>query len=403
MNALESLAASILKRIFAVRVEPPKDVRKILVIREAAIGDVLCMTPFLKALREMYPNAAIDYVVVDWAKSAIENNPNINDIFTVSNELIVGKIWAVVLKRLKFYAALAKRNYDIVFCPTTQLLYKIVLILFRKAYKIGFSTEPKGKATKYNFMLNDHVFINLNEIPRTRHIAIRNLEMLDLLSDKKIGRNYGLEVFPTSKDIKKIEDWINRLDWANKEIIAIAPSAGNAVKSDSAGKTAPKELFVDIIKELKKNPLRRFVLIGAASEYGYAESLDIADGTSVVNCCGAFSLSESAELLKRCKLLISNDSGATHLASATKTSHIVLFGATDDVEFGPYQNPNATIYRVSLPCAPCRAANCLVEPSEQLRAHARPYCLTMMDAKALVELAEQKLSAVETAMQFFQT
>ncbi len=403
MNALESLVASILRRIFVVQTEPPKDVRKILVIREAAIGDVLCMTPFLKALREMYPNAAIDYVVVDWAKSAIENNPNINDIFSVSNELIVGKAWSVVLKRLKFYAALAKRNYDVVFCPTTQLLYKIVLILFRKSYKIGFSTEPKERVTKYNFMLNNYVFINLNEIPRTRHITVRNLEMLDLLCDKKIGRNHGLEIFPSGKDIKKIEDWINRLDWGNKDIIAIAPSAGNSVKSDATGKTAPKEIFVDVIKELKKNPSRRFALIGAASEYDYAESLNIADGTSVVNCCGTFSLRESAELLKRCKLLVSNDSGATHLASAMKTNHIVLFGGTDDVEFGPYQNPNATIYRVLLPCAPCRAASCSVEPSEQLRAYARPYCLTMMSAKAIVELAEQKLSSVKTAMQFFQT
>jgi len=55
-----------LKKFFSAQF--PKEVKRILVIREAAIGDVLCMTPFLKNLRKLYPDSKIDYVVVDWAK-----------------------------------------------------------------------------------------------------------------------------------------------------------------------------------------------------------------------------------------------------------------------------------------------------------------------------------------------
>ncbi|MGQ9806145.1 MAG: glycosyltransferase family 9 protein [Chlorobiales bacterium] len=391
---------SILKYLYAAQI--PKTIQRILVIREAAIGDVLCMTPFLKSLREMYPQATIDYVVVDWAKKVLENNPNINHIFSVSHDLISGKSWHIAFKRFQFFRNLSRKSYDIVFCPTTQLIYKVALLAFRTSYKIGFSTEAKPKLTKHNFMLNDYVHIDLNEIPRTRHIAVRNLEMLDLLSNKLIGRDYSLEIFPSDADIKKVDDWILKMGWIDKDIITIAPSTGNAAKSDSKFKTVPKEIFISIINQLKINSNRHFVFIGASSEYDYVSSLNIDDGKIVVNCCGQFTLTESAVMLKRSKLLLSCDSGATHLASAMKTNHIVLFGGTDDVEFGPYQNPNATVYRVSLPCAPCRAHSCLVEPSEQMRAYPRPYCLTMIDAQNVVHLAEKKLEHSRYHPQLFQ-
>jgi heptosyltransferase II len=400
MNSLKNIIARTLKRIIAHAQEPPKDVNKILVIREAAIGDVLCMTPFLKSLREFYPRAKIEYVVVDWAKGAVQNNPNIDKIHVVTNDLISGNKIKAALKRLQFFSKLAKNNYDLIFYPTTQLLYKIALLPFRKSYKIGFGVAPKNSVSNDNFMLNDYVFIDLNEIPRTRHIAVRNLEMLDLIAGKKVGRDYGLEIFPTEANVKQIDTLTESLGWKNCEIIAMAPSAGNALKSDAALKTAPKEKFIEILKKLKKeNTARRFALIGAKSEQRYAESMNIADGKNVINLCGKLSLTESAEFLRRCSLLISNDSGATHIASALKMNHIVFFGATDEIEFGPYQNPNAKVYRVPLPCAPCRADKCNVPETEEFKGIMRPFCLNKIDTEKVVEYATQQISNIS----FFQT
>jgi heptosyltransferase-2 len=391
-----------LKKFFSAQF--PKEVKRILVIREAAIGDVLCMTPFLKNLRKLYPDSKIDYVVVDWAKNAIETNPNLDHIYTVSNEHILGKSWKVALKRFWFYLKLSRQHYDLVFCPTTQLILKFPLIFFRKAYKVGFSTEPKERCTKYNFMLDDYVYIDLNEIPRTRHVAVRNLEMLDLISKTPIPRTDKLEIFLTEKERETIDQLFERLGIQDSdELIAIAAAAGSAVKSDSVIKTAPPEKFIEVIERLRQNnPHRKFFCIGAKSERKYVDAMSICDETHVFNVCGLLSLRESAELLRRCSLLISNDSGATHLASALGINHIVWFGATDDVEFGPYLNPNAVVYRVHLPCAPCRHSKCDVELSDVFNRYSRPYCLSMIDVEKVVELSEKKISEQTLSPLYFQ-
>jgi heptosyltransferase-2 len=381
----------LLRRYFSAKF--PKEVKHILVIREAAIGDVLCITPFLKNLRKLYPHSKIDYVVVDWAKNAIETNPNIDTIYTVSNAHILGKTWKVALKRFWFYLNLSRRHYDLVFCPSTQLILKFPLIFFRTAYKVGFSTEPKEKTTKYNFMLDDYVYIDLNEIPRTRHIAVRNLEMLELISKAPISRNDKLEIFLSPKERETIDQLFERLGIRESdELIAIAAAAGSAFKSDSVIKTAPPEKFMEVIERLRQNsPNRKFFCIGAKSERKYVDAMNICDETHVFNVCGLLSLRESAELLRRCSLLISNDSGATHLASALGINHIVWFGATDDVEFGPYLNPNAVVYRVHLPCAPCRKNECAVPEADIPQKVKRPFCLNLIDTQQVSEIAEEML------------
>lgn len=316
----------------------PENPKRILVIREAAIGDVICMTPFLRELRRKYPTAQIEYVVVSWARNIIETNPNVDSVHTIPNDCIAGTVWKVAAKRLYFYAKLTQNQYDLIFCPSTQLLYKLPLVLFRKAYKVGFSTEPKGQITRHNFMLDDYVWIDLNEIPRTRHIAVRYLEMLDLISEKPVSREGGLEIFLTDSDQEAVDKLLNRLKiQPDDELIAIAAAAGSAIKSDSSIKTAPKEKFIEIVQRLRQvGKRRKFFFIGASSERDYVEAMNICDNRRIFNVCGLLSLRESAELLRRCKLLISNDSGVTHIASALKMNHIVLFGATDEVEFGPY-------------------------------------------------------------------
>lgn len=377
-----------------------KHPQRILVIREAAIGDVVCMTPFLRELRRKYPAAYIEYVVVSWARNIIETNPNVDKVHTIGDDGISGKVWKVALKRLYFYRKLAKHRYDLVFCPSTQLLYKLPLALFRRAYKVGFSAEPKGQVTKHNFMLDDYVWIDLNEIPRTRHIAVRYLEMLDLISDALTSRDGGLEVFLTKSDDAAIEKLLEKYGIEpSDELIAIAAAAGSAIKSDSAIKTAPPEKFIKTVEQLRKNnSKRKFFFIGSASEREYVEKMQVCDGKHIFNVCGLLSLRESAALLQRCRLLISNDSGVTHIASALKMNHIVLFGATDEVEFGPYQNPNAMVMRYSLPCAPCRKSQCEAPESEDTKEHQRPFCLSKIAVEDIVKAAEKKLSAVKSSI-----
>jgi heptosyltransferase I len=59
------------------------------------------------------------------------------------------------------------------------------------------------------------------------------------------------------------------------------------------------------------------------------------------------------ELLKRCKLMLSNDSGLMHLASAVQTPLVALFGPTNPLRTGPWEHETACIVRTGHPCSPC--------------------------------------------------
>jgi heptosyltransferase II len=368
----------------------PADAKKILIIREAAIGDVICMTPVIREVRTRYPNAEIDYVAVKWAADIVRHNPCISNLWVCENDVIVGSKWQLLWNRLKFFSRLASRRYDLVFCPTTQFIAKFILLLFRSAYRVGFTITPEAQPTwKDKLLLDKRVFIDLTERPRTRHSVEDNLRMLyDSISGVNL-KNRTLEVFTTDAEKQNVDTLLRELNWTSgSRIVAIAPTAGSATKPDAIIKTSPPEKFIDIVRGLRRMyPDINIAFIGSKLEREYVDKMTICNGNDVVNLCGSTTLLESFEFLKRCSLLISNDSGAAHLGAAARTPQIAIFGATDEHVFGPYNNPNAVVLREVLPCAPCNDTECRTPQTPELALLKRPFCLGMISSERVLSVA----------------
>ena len=64
-----------------------------------------------------------------------------------------------------------------------------------------------------------------------------------------------------------------------------------------------------------------------------------------------------AHLLKKAKLLVTNDSAPMHLAAAMDTRVLAIFGPTDPAKYGP-QGANHRVIRKALDCSPCEVAQC---------------------------------------------
>ena len=79
----------------------PKEPRKILIMRSGGIGDVLMSTPLVKAIRKKYPKAKITYFVGNWSKDVLKDNPNINEIFSYDDMIIIGRNIFGILKLVK--------------------------------------------------------------------------------------------------------------------------------------------------------------------------------------------------------------------------------------------------------------------------------------------------------------
>ncbi|HUC85859.1 MAG TPA: lipopolysaccharide heptosyltransferase II [Candidatus Acidoferrales bacterium] len=131
----------------------------------------------------------------------------------------------------------------------------------------------------------------------------------------------------------------------------------------------PVENFAELVRLLvPKYPESRFVILGDRGDDLLGSIITEAAPERCLNLCGATSLPEMVEWIRRCDLMITNDTGPMHVAAALKKRLVALFGPTEPRRTGPYGQLE-NVVRVSLPCSPCMKPRCGFEkPEECLRA-----------------------------------
>jgi len=129
------------------------------------------------------------------------------------------------------------------------------------------------------------------------------------------------------------------------------------------------------------------VVFGAAAERPLCES--VAEplrrgGVAARNLAGETSLREFIELAAACRLFLTNDSGAMHVASALGVPTVAVFGATDDTTTGP-TGPLAQVVREHTECSPCLLRECPIDHR----------CMTRVAVSRVTEAASLVLSRTE--------
>jgi heptosyltransferase-2 len=140
-------------------------------------------------------------------------------------------------------------------------------------------------------------------------------------------------------------------------LIALAPGAAYG-----PAKRWPLEYFVALARELQKERYRVIVL-GSPNERSLGEALG---KTGAVDLTGKTNLLESIAVLESANLLVSNDSGALHLARAAGTPVVALFGSSSSIWTGP-ESHEGTIMRWEVPCSPCFKRECPLKGDDHLR------------------------------------
>ena len=108
---------------------------------------------------------------------------------------------------------------------------------------------------------------------------------------------------------------------------------------------------------------RAVLLFGSAGERPLWKpwpNLCARDGVEVRNLAGETTLREFIDLAAACRLFLTNDSGAMHVASALGVPTVAVFGATDDATTGP-TGPLARVVREHAECSPCLLRECPID------------------------------------------
>ncbi|MDY0152348.1 MAG: lipopolysaccharide heptosyltransferase II [Candidatus Cloacimonas sp.] len=304
--------------------------KRILIVQTAFIGDVILITPLIRAVRQLYPQAIIDVMVVPAAAKLLENNPYINEV------LAYPKRKNALVTMLQMLKLLRKKHYDLAISPHSSGRTHILLFLSCIPLRLGFDRGPAP------LLLTAKI-----KHPNNIHKINKNLALLKMLSP----RNFEMqsELFPSAQDTAKANELC--LGLSDLPLIAIAPGSIWATKC----------WHIDSYKQLCLQLISRgmaIVLIGGEADKAKCNELQQAalqqnPKAPVLNLAGSTNLLESAAVIAKCRLMICNDSGALHIANAMQTDVFAFFGPTvPAIGYYPYRYGDR-VFQVELNCRPC--------------------------------------------------
>lgn len=291
---------------------------KFLIIRFSSIGDIVLTTPVVRCLRKKFPDAEIHYLTKQPFASIVITNPYINKVHILKDDL------DVIIDELK------NENFDYII----DLHHNLRTLRVKQALK-------NAKSFSFNKLnIQKWVFVNfkINAMP-DKHIVDRYLETVKSLG--VINDGQGLDYFIHDKDVVAQSDIpVSHLHGYIGIVIGAAHNT--------------KKLPVHKLKELCSKINHPIILLGGKEDYSNAVQISSVDPVKVYNACGKYNLNESADLVRRSKLIISHDTGLMHIASAFKKHVISVWGNTVP-SFGmyPYQTSHEIFEVKKLWCRPC--------------------------------------------------
>jgi heptosyltransferase II len=305
---------------------------RILIIQTAFLGDVILTLPLIQVLKREFLESKIDYLCIPKSKDILLNNPYIDNVMLYDKH---GECNG--LKGLNKVIGEVKNNkYDLVI--SVQRFLRSTLI----AKRSGAMRTISYNTSALSFLYSDKVEY------KQKHEILRVLDLLAPLGIKNLPLMKP-ELFPSNEDKNEVDKIFKGLGVSEKkDIISIAPG------SVWFTKRFPKDKFVNLLNMMRTTKAK-IVLIGGKDDVALCEYI-ISKTThnEVYSFAGKLSILQSAELIKKCALLITNDSAPLHLANAMSTKVIAIFGSTTK-DFGFYPiGENDKIFEISgLKCRPC--------------------------------------------------
>ncbi|WP_331775631.1 glycosyltransferase family 9 protein [Sulfurospirillum sp. 1612] len=282
--------------------------KKILLVRNDNIGDLICTTPAIEALRKKYPNSQIDIVVNSYNYSAIDHNPFVDKIYCYTKpkhkKSLLDKLKAGWGK-LKILLAIRREKYDavVVFRSDYSKSAELFSNITTATYKVGVK-NPKGK---------DHFNIHI-PVDDTKHEVEFCFDCL-----KEFGVKYHDEktLFYVPKSLST--------KYSQFQGFILFHISSRKVENRYS-----KEKFKTIIANLQND-----TILLSAEPADFAKAQWLSEHTKAV-FIKTSSLEDLSGVIKNVALFVTLDGGAMHIAPALGVKTIAISGATNMKKWYPW-------------------------------------------------------------------
>lgn len=310
---------------------------RILVLKPSALGDVVQALPIARLIRRHYPNAEIHWWIDARLAPLLDGDPDINSLVIFQRDR-----WSVPWRwneALQSAIQLRASRFDVALDLQALARSALVAWLCNADLTIGLDDPREGAPTFYDV-----------RVPR----PCSRLHAIDWYLDAL--RFLGV---PVRWDF----DWLPFRPVVAGEIAALIPPDGTQWIALQPGarwpnKRWPPEYFAQLIRlTVATLPNTRFVILGAPGDRELSRTVSAAAPGKCLDLTGRTSLPQLVECLRRCAMLVGNDSGPMHIAAALGKPVVALFGPTDPARTGPYGQINRVV-QADLPCVPCLSKRC---------------------------------------------
>ncbi|MGA7827190.1 MAG: glycosyltransferase family 9 protein [Geobacteraceae bacterium] len=305
-----------------------KNYSNILLIKPGAVGDLLQLTPVIRALALKYPEARITLMLGSAASATMfQHNPYIYETIVFDRKGAQRSFAGF----FRLWNRIRAARYDLVVNFQRSNL---------KAWLLAFAALPS------------RILIYHKARGRTVHAVVNHLETLAPLGINPKLCDLSLELSYGPEERSFADDIFQRNGMSGKILVALNPGASNRIKCWSP------ERFAVLANLLVSELDAGIVLVGGGNERDLAEGILAGMQSEPLDLIGKTSLLQLGAVLDRCDLLVSGDTGPLHLSTAVKTPVVALFGAIDPFRTGPVGEGHLVIRHDELACVPCVARSC---------------------------------------------
>jgi heptosyltransferase II len=306
-----------------------KKSKKILFIQLWGMGETILTLPAIAAAKKKFKDSEVS-VLCTGRNSEVYRRSGL-DLMIRETKMNPFSLKWLMIKDFK--------RYDICIDMEEYLNISSIISLFLGKQRIGYSHGVRASLYNERVKYEDNKHCTLAFMELVGPFGIKaEVKKIDELNCGKSEKN-------------RISEILGGLH-TNKKIVGIVAGAAESGKS----RMWPKDRFIEIANNLIEKQNCFVLLIGSGTERQLA--LEIHKGIrkkeSAKNLAGEIGISELFCLIKEIDLLITNDTGPLHIASAQQTRVIGLFGPNSPVRFGPFGNKAIVLYHPdSCSYSPC--------------------------------------------------
>lgn len=293
----------------------PSPPRRFLLWSITHLGDLVLQLPAATALKRAHPTSRVTMVVKSAFRPLVELSPAVDEVIcydarwsTRAEEPRAGLAETLRLRR-------QLTGFDAAFIFDFHPLSRLLLRSTAMPVLVGYARRSSCLS------------LALPGPPADQHRLEEGLALLAASGTSVGAIDFSLQIPGAARE--RADELLRQQGWRGEPLVGICPGAG------SGDRCWPTERFAAVANALAQRSKIWFVLLGTPFDGERARAVASAIRSPAINLVGVADVRERAALLTVCELVLTNNSGAMHLAAALGCTIVALFGPTDPAKWGP--------------------------------------------------------------------